>query len=57
MLGVEPGCSDSELRSAYRKRSAKWHPDRHPNNTEEAERRFKKVQAAYETMQRAREAA
>jgi len=57
VLGVDVGCSEAELKKAYRKRSARWHPDRHPQNQDEAERRFKKIQAAYETLQRVRQAA
>ena len=41
VLGVDPGCTDTELKKAYREKSKKWHPDQNPDNTEYAEARFK----------------
>lgn len=45
-LGVRPGVSDEELRHAYRRLVQEHHPD-HNNGSEESERRFEEVQAAY----------
>jgi DnaJ-class molecular chaperone len=42
MLEVPVGTPKSELKAAYRKLALKWHPDKHPNNVEEAQ--------AYETL-------
>ena len=42
VLGVGPGASDQEIKSAYRKLALKYHPDRYPNNAE-AEEQFKEV--------------
>ncbi len=37
VLGVERDASGDQIKSAYRKAALKWHPDRNPENKEEAE--------------------
>ena len=48
ILGVAPGATQAEIKTAYRKRALETHPDRNPDKADgEA---FKKVQAAYEKL-------
>lgn len=50
LLGVSKDASSDEIKRAYRKLALKWHPDKNPNNKEEAERVFKGVCEAYEVL-------
>ena len=49
-LGVSKDASPAEIRKAYRSAALRWHPDKNPDNREEAERKFVEVAAAYETL-------
>ena len=35
---------------SYRKMALRWHPDKNPENKEEAEARFKEISEAYEVL-------
>jgi molecular chaperone DnaJ len=48
VLGVRPEASDDEIKRAYRKLARELHPD--VNKDPEAERRFKEISAAYQTL-------
>ena len=50
ILGVEKTSTEDEIRSAYRKLAMKWHPDRNPDNLEEAKNKFAEINEAYETL-------
>lgn len=48
VLGVSRGANDEEIKRAYRRLARELHPD--VNDDPEAERRFKEVTAAYQTL-------
>ncbi|KAM8857190.1 dnaJ homolog subfamily B member 2 isoform 1-T1 [Synchiropus picturatus] len=50
ILGVSRTATQDEIKKAYRKLALKWHPDKNPDNKEEAERKFKEVAEAYEVL-------
>lgn len=51
VLGVSREASMDEIKSAYRKLSLKWHPDRcPPDKKNEAQSKFQEIGAAYETL-------
>ena len=50
VLGVERSAAAEEIKSAYRKAALKWHPDRNPQNKEEAEAKFRECTEAYSVL-------
>jgi DnaJ-class molecular chaperone len=50
ILGVEKTATEDEIKSAYRKLAMKWHPDRNPDNVEEAKNKFAEINEAYEVL-------
>ena len=50
VLGVMKTASIEEIKSSYRKAALKWHPDRSPENKEEAEHRFRECTEAYSVL-------
>ena len=54
LLEIEPEATEKEVRAAYKKMCAKYHPDKTRNlrgkKKEEATERFKKIQTAYKVL-------
>jgi molecular chaperone DnaJ len=48
VLGVPRGCTDDELKRAFRKLAQQWHPD--VNTSAEADERFKEINEAYQVL-------
>lgn len=50
VLGVAKDASAQDIKSAYRKMALKWHPDRHQDDKETAEEKFKEINEAYQIL-------
>lgn len=53
ILGVKKDASQNDIKKAYKKLAAKWHPDKYKEGTEEqknAEEKFKEIAEAYNTL-------
>jgi molecular chaperone DnaJ len=50
VLGIDRQASEQEIKSAYRKLAMQHHPDRNPENKEEAEEKFKEITEAYSVL-------
>jgi hypothetical protein len=51
-LGLDPDCSDAEIKTAWRRLAARWHPDR--NASPQALRKIQRINRAVEEIRRAR---
>lgn len=50
ILGINKGASAEDIKKAYRKQAVEWHPDKHKDNKEAAEKRFKEINEAYQIL-------
>jgi DnaJ-class molecular chaperone len=50
ILGISKDADETEIKKAYRKLAIKWHPDKNPENKEEAEEKFKEISDAYSIL-------
>lgn len=50
VLEISSDSSLEEIKKAYHRLALKWHPDKNPNNQEEAEKKFKEINEAYEFL-------
>jgi molecular chaperone DnaJ len=51
-LGLHPDCSDAEIKTAWRRLAARWHPDR--NTSPQALRKIQRINRALDEIRRAR---
>ena len=50
VLGITKTATVEEIKSSYRKAALKWHPDRNPENKQEAEVKFRECTEAYSVL-------
>lgn len=50
ILGVDKNASKDEIKKAYRKKAMEYHPDRAKGDKKQAEKNFKEIWEAYETL-------
>ena len=50
VLGVNKDAAQEEIKKAFRRLASCYHPDRNPENQNEAEERFKEINEAYEVL-------
>lgn len=49
-LEVPPNASESDIKKEYNRLSKKWHPDKNPNNVEEATKKFQEISQAKDVL-------
>ena len=50
ILGVNRDASQEDIKRSFRSLALRYHPDRNPQNTREAEAQFKEINEAYEVL-------
>lgn len=50
VLEVQRNATEAEIKKAYKKLALKWHPDKNPNNLDEANKKFREISEAYEVL-------
>eukprot|EP00088_Acartia_fossae_P007685 TRINITY_DN13608_c0_g2_i3.p1 TRINITY_DN13608_c0_g2~~TRINITY_DN13608_c0_g2_i3.p1 ORF type:complete len:396 (+),score=103.65 TRINITY_DN13608_c0_g2_i3:41-1228(+) len=50
LLEITRDASTADIKKSYRKLALKWHPDKNPENPDEATKRFKEIAEAYEVL-------
>jgi curved DNA-binding protein CbpA len=50
LLGVPRNADDKAIKKSFKKLALKYHPDKNPDNKEQAEQQFMKISHAYEVL-------
>ncbi|XP_046857692.1 dnaJ homolog subfamily B member 6-B-like isoform X2 [Xenia sp. Carnegie-2017] len=50
ILGVTTDATEQDIKKAYRKLALKWHPDKNPDDKENASKMFQDISEAYEIL-------
>jgi len=50
ILGISRDASVEDIKKAFRRLAFRYHPDHNPDNSEEAEEKFKQINEAYEVL-------
>jgi len=50
ILGVNKDTSTQDIKKAFRRLALRYHPDRNPGDSKEAEEKFKEINEAYEVL-------
>ncbi|XP_004527505.1 dnaJ homolog subfamily B member 6 isoform X1 [Ceratitis capitata] len=50
VLDISRNATEGEVKKAYKKLALKWHPDKNPDNLDEANKRFRELSEAYEVL-------
>lgn len=50
ILQVAKNSSDVDIKKSYRKLAMKWHPDKNPENPDEASAKFQLIGEAYDVL-------
>lgn len=49
-LEISRGANDAEIKKSFRKLAMKWHPDKNPDNSEFAAKKFQEIAEAYDIL-------